>query len=440
MKYPKIKAEGAIFREQFINPQFVADNGVTVTGSPVINNGMPLNGTSQYATLADEYKYSFGNSATDKPFSVEAWVNMTDATSFVIASKGVNNVDAEWLFYVASSDKVYFQLHDESVADCRLGRAYNTALTSFEGQMIHLVATYDGSSTEAGMNIYLNGVQVDDVSVGASQGSYVAMEKQEHDVWIGRYSTTYANGVIGSVTIYDKELSGPEVLDKFTQNTFLWITPTNSEIWLPLRSHYYDSGVTKEVTPNLGNVNSDQVVWGDGSTTTTYPTLLENNGVSMDGGDFIDCGTAIDFSRGFSFFCLFNVSNFAADRTLLAGTFDDNSMVDVQVDTTGILQSSFYDGGSLYGASSTAVTGGWHSCCFVKYAALDNPAIYLDGVLQGGTTIAAINSATGMFLGKRTDGSDGFVGSMKFPIIFPCEITETQAGWLHSYMFRQINT
>ena len=168
--------------------------------------------TDDYISIADADVFSFGDSTNDSPFSVSAWVNMDDATSFMIANKGIYNTDGEWSLYIDSSDKFRLILRDESVASCQIGRKYDTVLTSYEDTWIHLVATYDGSGgvdAEDGINIYLNGVAVDDTDV--KNGTYVAMENLTHDVWIGRYDTTYAEGQISNFKIFNRELSTAEI-------------------------------------------------------------------------------------------------------------------------------------------------------------------------------------------------------------------------------------
>jgi len=168
--------------------------------------------TDDYISIADADVFSFGDSTNDSPFSVSAWVNMDDATSFMIANKGIYNTDGEWSLYIDSSDKFRLILRDESVASCQIGRKYDTVLTSYEDTWIHLVATYDGSGgvdAEDGINIYLNGVAVDDTDV--KNGTYVAMENLTHDVWIGRYSTTYAEGQISNLKIWKNELTSTQV-------------------------------------------------------------------------------------------------------------------------------------------------------------------------------------------------------------------------------------
>ena len=137
---------------------------------------------------------------------------MVDATRFKIIDKGVYNTDGEWRFTVGSTDKIFFNFYDESVVDCRIGRYYDTALTSYENTWIHLVGTYDGrggADAEDGIDIYLNGVVVDDIDY--KRGTYVAMENLTHDVWIGRYSTTYADGQISNLKIFNRELSSTEI-------------------------------------------------------------------------------------------------------------------------------------------------------------------------------------------------------------------------------------
>lgn len=178
----------------------------------IANRAMDFNGTTDYISITDTDNLSFGDGTDDSPFSISAWVNMDDATNFMIASKGVLNTDAEWIFYIISDDKLRFRIFDESVTNTYEGRLYNTALTSYEGIWIHLVGTYDGRGgvdAEDGMNIYLNGVAVDDNN--ASSGIYVAIENLDHDVWIGRYSSDYVNGKIDEVRIYNRVLSQTEI-------------------------------------------------------------------------------------------------------------------------------------------------------------------------------------------------------------------------------------
>lgn len=145
------------------------------------------------------------------PFSVSAWVCMHDASSFHIVSKGVLNTNGEWLFQVDTDDllRVYFM--DESVATCFIGRVYNTALTGYENSRIQVVITYDGGTLSSGVKIYLNGARVDDANNENAATSFVSVENLTGPVWVGRYSTFYANGVIDNVMIWRRVLTQSDI-------------------------------------------------------------------------------------------------------------------------------------------------------------------------------------------------------------------------------------
>ncbi len=145
----------------------------------VSNYSMSFNGTSDFINLGDSDNFSFGNGVTDSPFSFSAWINMTDASNFMLLTKS-DSTPREYVFYTAGNDKLYFILYDNGGNTDYIGRRYDTALTSFENQWVHLTATYDGSSSTTGIKIYLNGTRVDDTDV--SGGSYTAMTNTSQDV------------------------------------------------------------------------------------------------------------------------------------------------------------------------------------------------------------------------------------------------------------------
>jgi hypothetical protein len=74
---------------------------------------------------------------------------------------------------------------------------YNTALTSYQGQWIHVACTYDGTSSSSGIKLYLNGSKV--ATINSSSGSYDAMENTIQPLFIGQQAGTYANGKIQSI-------------------------------------------------------------------------------------------------------------------------------------------------------------------------------------------------------------------------------------------------
>ena len=180
-------------------------------GNPKQYKCAKFNGTSDYIKIIDNDKVSFGDGTTDSPFSISAWINMNDATAFEIASKGVYNTDGEYRFTVGTVDKITLQIYDESVADCIIGRSYNTVLTTYEHQWIHVVTTYDGSATSDGIKIYVNDVRVDDAYSQLNQANYIAMENLNANLKIGMSASGYANGFINNINIYNKALTQTEI-------------------------------------------------------------------------------------------------------------------------------------------------------------------------------------------------------------------------------------
>jgi hypothetical protein len=183
--------------------------GPRLSTIPTFTNeySMTFDGVDEYVEVADADNLSFGNGTTDSPFSISAWVKMTDATRFRIVSKaGATNL--EYLFSTGGSDTIVFNLYDNSTGG-RIGRQYLTPLTSFEGQWIHLVATYNGNSNTSGLKIYLNGIRVDDTD--STLGIYVAMENTTQPFYIGKFTTTYSNGLIDEVAVFNAELSASDV-------------------------------------------------------------------------------------------------------------------------------------------------------------------------------------------------------------------------------------
>ena len=227
------------------------ETNLTGTGGSSFSNtkSIELDGIDAFVEVADNSNLSFGNGTTDSPFSISAWVNMTDATRFRIVSKYDSNL--EYLFATGGTDRIAFNCYDNSTS-ARIGRQYSTALTSLQGTWIHLVATYDGSTSSTGQKIYLNGSRVDDTN--SNSGSYTAMENTTAPLEIGKLTTTRANGLIDEVAIFDVELSASDV------------------------TNIYNSGIPN----NLNDLSTSPLSWwrfeGTG-TTATDSGSGGNNGV-----------------------------------------------------------------------------------------------------------------------------------------------------------------
>ena len=179
-----------------------------------------FDGSNDYVSVEDNNDLSFGDGSADSPFSICAWINMTDATAFTILNKGVYNTDGEWNFRTNSSDKLVFALYDESVADTHESMVSDSAITAYEGNWTHVAGTYNGvggTSANAGLKLYIDGSSL--ASTGSDSGTYVAMENLGGDVYAGRMDSSYADGKISNVSIYKTTLDA-QTIKQFAKSRF----------------------------------------------------------------------------------------------------------------------------------------------------------------------------------------------------------------------------
>jgi len=176
-----------------------------------------FNGTSSYVLVPDSNLLSFGDGADDSAFTLMSWINMDDATSFPILSKGTGQSDDEYALYLLGNDVIQFLLWDQS-ANAFIGRR-GVALSAYESTWLHVAVTYDGSKSADGIVIYVNGV-VNDIS-DVNNGSYVAMENSSSDLFIGHFSiaSSFADGKMKDIKIFDAELSDAEILVEYGANS-----------------------------------------------------------------------------------------------------------------------------------------------------------------------------------------------------------------------------
>jgi hypothetical protein len=192
--------------------------------------GQALNfrgGVGEYVNVADANRYSFGNGTTDTPFSLSAWIQYDSSLSgsysqWPVICKWTDIGNAEWCFYINYSDLVGGQTGNGLTLQINKSGG-TTDRFIVEGRTpvprdkwSHVVATYDGSSTSAGMKVYLNGVQ--ETTDLFTAGTYTAMSNLAAHVDIGGLISAnnsfdaFAKGKIDDVRMYNRALSAAEIL------------------------------------------------------------------------------------------------------------------------------------------------------------------------------------------------------------------------------------
>tara|TARA_R100000742_G_C4279648_1_gene104977 strand:+ start:8168 stop:9364 length:1197 start_codon:yes stop_codon:yes gene_type:complete len=211
-----------------------------------------FDGNDEYVTMGDSDKFTFGNGTTDSPFSISCWANF-DSTASTVGVLGKDSGAAAKEYQVRFGfSGLRFRLYDDS------NSAYitkNLAGSLNTGQWYHLVFTYDGSGTHAGMNIYVNG-SIPALGFGSS-GTYTAMENTASEFTVGRVETTYMDGNIDEVALFNVELTS-------TQVTSIYNGGTPNDLLLTFNSElngYWrmgDSGVFPEINDNSSYNNTGE--------------------------------------------------------------------------------------------------------------------------------------------------------------------------------------
>jgi hypothetical protein len=179
-------------------------------------NAVSFDGTNDFVNLGDGADLSFGDDTNDSPFTFSAWVNADDLSDFPIIAKGVYNSTAEYSWMFNGSDQLRLEIYDDSNSTYESART--DALTSFQGKWIHCVVTYDGrggTSANQGIALYVNGSAQSLTLAGA--GTYGAMKDKGADAYIGRNNTTYADGKINNVKIFNTVLTQDQVKELYTK-------------------------------------------------------------------------------------------------------------------------------------------------------------------------------------------------------------------------------
>lgn len=199
------------------NSVYVSSFGNNGTGS----YGLNLNGTNENAIILDNSNFTFGDGATDQPFTITAWINMVDASAFRIVAKGESTADGEFIFGFSGGDQLQLRTVDDSSGG-NIGQRTVPTYTTSESQWIHVAGTYNGNGATSGFTIYVNGVVVSSTAV--SGGAYTAVEDSIYNVTIGAWTNSFGEGSIDEVFFFKSELNVSDILEVYN-NGFDFIAP-----------------------------------------------------------------------------------------------------------------------------------------------------------------------------------------------------------------------
>ena len=239
---------------------FVPDATVGVANT----KSLDFDGVNDYVNAGDKDEYSFGDGTNDSPFSISFWFYADTIVNpnRVSISKFGTSTQREYLVRVDSSF-VKFELCDTSNQSNRITIDHTVGVTFNTGEWYHISATYDGSGTTAGADIYVNGVVASTATKTKSLG-YTAMGNKNVNLEIGARTTgsKYADGHIDEFALFDYELSEDAI----------------SEIY-----NIRGSGRAADLN-NLTNATTDPILWYRMGDDDTFPTVTNHGSLASADG------------------------------------------------------------------------------------------------------------------------------------------------------------
>lgn len=215
---------GKVF-DSFLNGNIGTINGATWVLGP---NGWVLDFNdvaSNYVSIADSDDFSFTD-GNDTPFTIAILVNLDDNANAGIISKYGTAGNREWYLTTNAVGKLYVTLLDTDGDS--IGRRYISSALSI-GVWYYIVITYSGNELNSGLKLYVNGVRVDDQDFGS--GTYNGMTNGNSPVKFGALATSYINGRIGEVVIWNRDLLDTEILQFYFNPYIMFEVPVNPAIF-----------------------------------------------------------------------------------------------------------------------------------------------------------------------------------------------------------------
>jgi hypothetical protein len=439
-----------ITERKLVNTYLGQKWGISNTDRSIIDlsgnddNGLFGNGTGSNMPLFDYYnKGAFlfdgsndyiviPNSSSLKSTSaltVEAWVLISSSMNYygAIVGKGVSDTNEEYCLLVHYvNNKVYFDVG--SGGGPYVDASYTFALNTW----YHISATHLRASGSSDIKIYINGSQVSGTVVNPTN----AVNDNTDNVTIGSRFTTPTsiwNGKIGSVKIYNRNLSATEILQNYEAQKSKFantIVQQGLVLNLDAGNPYSYAGAGTTWYDVSGNGNN-----GTFGASTAAPTYNSDSGgvIVFDGTDdrITSFPTQISGTGSKTINCFFKTSKTV--RNGLCGIRDTSVLsgwvFTVNRSAAGNL-TYFHTGGSIIEVAAGISINTWYNACVTYDTSTATVILYLNGVQIGSpvTSFSVIPSSTfnGIVGGEDNAFNDPFGGSIGLVQIYNIALSAAQ--------------
>ncbi len=418
---------GATFGEDFETNALVEKNGGTL-GSAVgeIKNGITIDATYEGVS----YDYNVQHSDLAIIIDLEELEFKSGSYQIFATERSASGVQFEFGIdntASATAKKLYFY-----------GSSIQTSSATFSADVKQIAFTLSGTTGK----FFADGQQLGTsitVSVGTLQNKLSI-----GTAYNGQSSPCMAR--IKKVFISKAGLSNQEILDNYSGATYNYRNEALVDLTMEMEQHDPDNNQTLDVSGNGNNV-----LLGDGSTSSTFPTKMSKKGYSLDGiTDYFKSTYDLDGQLSGSTFTiafLLKLDSTSSIR-LLESTTDANNGILIARTAVGDLRFFVKTGGANKAAKKgTQTLGlGYHSII----ATYDNSLtevqgaanIYVDSLVgTGANDVAGLDASNPSltFVGSTASGASNLAGDILEFKIFDSVLTKTQIDDLHLNMMDKFN-
>jgi len=248
---------------------------------------MDFDGTTDFVEVSDDDVFTFAAAGSDKPFSVQCWIQVSDiaADEGAIVGKYDGNEASEWLLW-QDNGKLRVNLYDADEEGGATGDVIKTTTNSAvlsSNVWHHAVMTYSGSGAAAGLKIYVDGTE--SASTASSAGTYGSMVNTAVALRIG---STVADVLdferkIANLAIFDVELSATEVTELYNQGKVIDISKfskySNTVAWWKLGDGDTLPAAIDKIGSRNGTVSNASLVDEPGTAT---PGIFTTDGYTTE--------------------------------------------------------------------------------------------------------------------------------------------------------------
>ena len=188
-----------------------------------------MDGADDYVEIGNHAVFNFNDGGgNDEPFSLSAWVQTTSSNDqgAIISKNGGSGTPSNWLL-VHDEGEIQAFVYDGSGNNLAAIRAFTVSSGLLPpGEWCHVVMTYDGSKSENGINVYVNG-EVKAVS-RTNPSPYSGLINTTTPVRIGANARDGVGNLfekyITEAVVYDFALNPTEVSEVFNNGRPLDMT------------------------------------------------------------------------------------------------------------------------------------------------------------------------------------------------------------------------